>query len=60
MRNKGRRAPCAGQIGFGLLGFACILLLLTRADSAVIAAGHGLSLCTRTVIPALFPFMVVS
>lgn len=60
MRNKGRRAPCAGQIGFGLLGFACILLLLTRADSAVIAAGHGLSLCTRTVIPALFPFMVCS
>lgn len=60
MKNKKLRAPCAGQIGFGLLGVACIVLLLTRADSAVAAAGHGLSLCARTVIPALFPFMVCS
>ncbi len=60
MKDKGHRAPCAGQIGFGILGFACILLLLTRADSAVVAAGRGLSLCANTVIPALFPFMVCS
>lgn len=60
MKNKARRAPGAGQIGFGLLGLACILLLLARADSAVTAAGRGLSLCAGTVIPALFPFMVCS
>lgn len=61
MRKKQSRPRLgAGQIGFCALGLFCVVLLLMRTDSAVTAAGQGLSLCRRTVIPALFPFMVCS
>lgn len=49
-----------GNLGFGLLGAGCIVLLLFYADGAVSAVQEGLALCGKTVIPALFPFMVAS
>ena len=53
-------APGLGRLCFSLLGGGCIFLLLFCADSAVTAVQSGLQLCYRTVIPALFPFMVAS
>ncbi len=45
---------------FATLGFLCILLLLFRPEQAAEAVKSGLSLCAGTVIPSLFPFMVLS
>jgi hypothetical protein len=47
-------------VGFLLASSFCFLLVLRNADAAVSYMGRGLSLCARTVIPSLFPFMVVS
>ncbi len=60
--NKTKRLPAvsAGRLGFSILGTGCILLLLFCADSAVESIKSGLVLCGKTVIPALFPFMVAS
>ncbi|MBQ7379526.1 MAG: hypothetical protein IJW70_07620 [Clostridia bacterium] len=59
-KTEHRTIPTPGQLGFSLLGAACILLLLFYSDSAVSAVQNGLDLCGKTVIPALFPFMVAS
>ena len=45
---------------FLALSLACILLLLFRPEEAADAVRSGLLLCVRTVIPSLFPFMVLS
>lgn len=60
--NKTKRLPAvsAGRLGFSILGAGCILLLLFCADSAYASVKSGLLLCAKTVIPALFPFMVAS
>lgn len=60
MKNWQAHLPSPGQLGFGALGALSILLLLLFAEQAVPAAGQGLLLCYKTVIPALFPFMVCS
>ncbi len=52
--------PTVSQIPLGLLLFFCLLLILRNADVAVRAMRQGLSLCAQTVIPALFPFLVLS
>ncbi len=57
---KHRAIPAPGRPGFFILGSASILLLLFYADSAISAVQAGLALCGKTVIPALFPFMVAS
>ncbi|MBQ5793168.1 MAG: nucleoside recognition domain-containing protein, partial [Clostridia bacterium] len=57
---KSQRYKRIGSLGVGLFGAGCILLLLFYADSAVLGVRQGLLLCRRTVIPALFPFMVAS
>lgn len=54
------RRPSAGQAGFCLMSTFCFVLVLRNADSAVAYMGRGLTLCARTVIPSLFPFMVIS
>jgi hypothetical protein len=38
----------------------CFVLILRNSDAAIEYMGRGLTLCARTVIPSLFPFMVVS
>ena len=57
-----RRAslPTAGQAGFWIMSTFCFILVLRNADAAVEYMGRGLSLCAKTVIPSLFPFMVIS
>ena len=49
-----------GQILFGCLTLFCLALILRNTDVAMEYIRYGLSLCARTVIPALFPFMVLS
>ncbi len=55
-----RHRPSAGQIGFCLMSTFCFVLILRNSDAAIEYMGRGLTLCARTVIPSLFPFMVIS
>ncbi len=45
---------------FGMLSFASFLLILIASDTAIEYMKKGLRLCSSTVIPSLFPFMVIS
>lgn len=38
----------------------CLLLILRNSEAAIEYMGRGLTLCAHTVIPSLFPFMVIS
>lgn len=53
-------ALSSGQIFLGLLGIFCLLLILRNTDIAIDYMSRGLMLCAKTVIPSLFPFMVIS
>ncbi len=53
-----RRSP--GQLMFCALCAACLGLILYYSDCAIEYMSAGLRLCARTVIPSLFPFMVIS
>ena len=55
-----RCPPSAGQVGFCLMSTFCLVLILRNSDAAIEYMGRGLTLCARTVIPSLFPFMVIS
>ena len=55
-----RKIPSAGQAFFCIMSTFCLILILHNADVAVEYMGRGLVLCARTVIPSLFPFMVIS
>lgn len=55
-----RRYPSFGQVFFCLMSTFCFVLILRNPDVAIEYMGRGLSLCARTVIPSLFPFMVIS
>ncbi len=59
-RVKRPHKPSAGQVGFCLMSTFCFVLVLRNADAAIEYMGRGLTLCARTVIPSLFPFMVIS
>jgi sporulation integral membrane protein YlbJ len=48
------------RIGTILTGFLCLFLILRHSDAAIAYMKQGLSLCAGTVIPSLFPFMVIS
>ena len=52
--------PSVAKAGFWLMSTFCFVLVLRNADAAVEYMGRGLTLCAKTVIPSLFPFMVVS
>ena len=52
-----RRAP---QLLSALFLLAAFLLLALRAGPAAEAARRGLALCAQSVVPALFPFFVLS
>lgn len=54
------KRPTAGQVVFCLMSTFCFILVLKNTDAAIEYMGRGLSLCARTVIPSLFPFMVLS
>ena len=59
-RAKHPHKPSAGQVGFCLMSTFCFVLVLRNSDAAIEYMGRGLTLCARTVIPSLFPFMVIS
>ena len=59
-RPKRPRRPTSGQVGFCLMSSFCFVLVLRNSDAAIEYMGRGLTLCARTVIPSLFPFMVIS
>lgn len=50
----------AGQWVFFGLSVCCLALILCNSDTAISYMGQGLTLCAKTVIPSLFPFMVLS
>ncbi len=52
--------PSPGQSVFIFLCGFSLILILRNSDIAIEYIGNGLKLCVRTVIPALFPFMVIS
>ncbi len=58
--SKAGLRPTAGQVCFCLLSTFCFLLILRNSEDAIRYIGRGLSLCAGTVIPSLFPFMVIS
>ena len=62
MTNARRLAklPTPGQLTFSLMCGFSLLLILRNSDTAIEYMGSGLRLCVKTVIPSLFPFMVIS
>ena len=49
-----------GKICFFTLSILCLFLMLRHSDTAIFYMSQGLVLCAKTVIPSLFPFMVLS
>ncbi len=49
-----------GQLCFGFFTLFCILLILRNSQIAIEYMTRGLLLCAKTVIPSLFPFMILS
>lgn len=45
---------------FSFMSVAMLVLILLNSESAIDYMSRGMKLCTTTVIPSLFPFMVVS
>lgn len=56
---EAKKKPSA-HVAFPLISLAALLLLLLESEIAVERMSYGLRLCVTSVIPALFPFMVVS
>ena len=50
----------SSRILFCIISFLCLFLLLRQSDTVISYMNRGLLLCVRTVIPSLFPFMVLS
>lgn len=50
----------AGDLILGGFTALCLLVILRNSDAAIEYVTRGLLLCARTVIPSLFPFMVLS
>lgn len=57
--NSPRKSAGYGN-GIGMVAAVAFFLLLCRSDVAIEYMKKGLELCARTVIPSLFPFMVIS
>ena len=59
-REHGRRMDGRGRLALGLTALALTLLWLRRPHAVGMSVARGLQLCVRTMIPSLFPFMVLS
>lgn len=57
--NKKKKAGLGGLL-FGVVSLSVFILILSRSDIAIEYMKKGLRLCTVTVIPSLFPFMIIS
>ena len=49
-----------GNFLFGFFALLCLFLILKTPDNAIRYVHAGLRLCAKTIIPTLFPFMVLS
>ena len=49
-----------GQLLFGAFSLFCLLLLLKNSELAISYMNRGLLLCAKSIIPSLFPFLVLS
>ena len=49
-----------GRLCFGWFCLFCLVLILKNTQIAMEYIHQGLRLCVKTVIPSLFPFMVIS
>ena len=54
------KQPRPGALCFAFFSFFCLLLILKNAEFAIKYIHQGLQLCAKTVVPSLFPFMVLS
>lgn len=59
-RPRIHRALPWGRICLGAFSLLSLVLVLCRSEVAIQYVTRGLLLCARTVIPSLFPFMVLS
>ena len=60
-KQKKRRARAGyGQVLYGAFALFCLALVLKNSQIAIEYVTQGLLLCANTVIPSLFPFMVLS
>ena len=48
------------RIAFSMMSVFSLLLILRNSELAISAMSQGLRMCAKTVIPSLFPFMVIS
>ncbi|MGI6167360.1 MAG: nucleoside recognition domain-containing protein [Eubacteriales bacterium] len=55
-----QRLPALGQIVFFVMCSFLLILILKNPEPAIEYIKVGLVLCVRTVIPSLFPFMVIA
>ncbi len=49
-----------GELLFCIMSLVCLLLTFICSSDVISAMQDSMALCTRTVIPSLFPFMVLS
>ena len=58
--SKKEDALSGGQLLFCIMSTLALLLTFKYSDIAIEAMSSGMKLCVTTVIPSLFPFMVLS
>lgn len=54
------KTASASKLCFGFFLLFCLLLLLRNAEIALQYMSQGLTLCAKSIVPALFPFLVLS
>ncbi len=59
-RDKKEQAWELGRLLFCLMSVLTLMLTFAYSDAVIEAMKIGMKLCTKTVIPALFPFLVIS
>lgn len=59
-RDKKSARPHLASVLLGVAAALIFMLFLARSDIAIEYMKKGLKLCANTVIPSLFPFMVIS
>ncbi len=52
--------PTFFQYTVGLMTVFCLMLLLKNGAVAAECVGRGLRLCAKTIVPSIFPFLVVA
>lgn len=57
---RGARSMSVGQALFCVMSVLALLLTFRHSEEAISAMSAGMKLCASTVIPSLFPFMVIS